>query len=1825
MPEQMPGREQSNDNQLGRQIYDPVVHAADFGNSVWTEAIAHGPDYFALRFITKGWVFSLKVANHILHQDLSTPAGQALSKAAVETAASETVASGISHLAGRAIGTPAWLAFEALCLFGSIIRPYENFYLQEIPNDMARRFQIPDVSGISHEGKRELAHILLSCDAEDAISDYKANSAYVPASIKAADGKSLIESYLTLDKAAHFIGYLSQIASSCEMEYCLRSKNNKFSTKKIDEFKNDNNQEKIKNDLMEYKTAIASGNSNNIFPTPQPIEKNIAPEEDVSPEEINALIHSTIIQNDCAAAALDLYKNTNQTPYWQNFSSALSNHVLPIVTCANILADAFYSWEQIKQSRQDFCAYRNSLVAQDENTLHASKHRLFLANYQPLSLPLLRQQIYADCCYSTFEHMGNQNKRMARIGDQISQSIKSNENIISSFDKLSTAAEKHEAKMLYHLAKIRKTQAKSGPKTLAIGFAAAGSLITDPIMGGIISIGSLFFYGSQSRKLKKAQNEIQKHQRAFESNSRALDNLADHTENLRQDYNANILLKNSLVSTLLAEFHDHDPDKVLQKAKEALDSKKVDLENIDNDIAKLADERQKLEDENKAKDEDINYRNMKIASNAKDKQKHIDERDKSQDIKNENETKIIAIDRVKGLLGRQREREKNQYDEDKDSIEKQEKIRYITRARWDTLNKLAESNALNDDQRMMLQGFCDIQNIIDQSYLPYESVAQSIGLLGQELQVRGYGNFVTYATVATATLESFKYSQILYNGFFEFVNRTLNEATATSDKDAWAIVQGFLSVPLILTGFQPVFGIALSLLRLYNCFTPIDQIAALYADPRFNIETAYIKLLSEKLDQHTVYFKKILTRIDEINSSVQSIRSQLNMLGIEKLQDQVEQKSHNSFISHINDTLRFVKEKTFDYVNFFAFRKINRFGKYSRKMVRLLERLASSAEDAAKEDLNGILEIKSQPSGLNLARYHLDYIGYLTSKKIPNLRLLYSILYISINASRYFEHYYQFCSSSIGLSGFYELTRGYFSRIDAMTNLVAQLYNKMNQDWFVKMVKDLHGKYRDFIEILQEKHEYHANQYLHIAKRRLALIEQRPNTINVEQFKLKKPVGADKFYLSEILLAPLHSVCDFSAVSDAVSSPGVIETAIQMPSLVLTTGIVAGLLEGVSVFSSIGFMAAMTGPVLLPISLFLPAINYCMSPARSNDNLVTILSTANFEVMDKTHPHCLLLYINLVNNKLNYRRFGALEEAKNSNIVSPLQIVEDKNGIKQVFLLDKSVTLDKLKQAKPPVSSLFGPNKIGDYSRYKNDYNKTMIDYMEAYFHILESNCQKSGEVEKLRDDSVVNVMKKLSLKSKQKNYQNQYSEQFNSKINDGELIFPEDEALLPLYFPKKFLQDLRGNYWLRPLFEAEQLGMGKVNCHYSFAKAEVKDNNDEVGFYELVLSYNLIMEGEDGFSYLPCLKLIIAKFDVVTVESFSKLTLKDDGKKYEFEVNYNEFLILAHYGSPSNAPVCVGLPGDDTVDLTGQGKGSICPVEVSFPGLFSILKQLPKGRMFEYSHKKYNGKWSAALFSFSHGERCDLLPFFMPEMQLPAETSEYSLIKSRVFHELRLRSLQAFKEAVYAKDGYQDQFEAYVQQYEIFVSQVKLFANFDYATIAFLLKENLGIPHPFYCKQLIANASQNIANLFSLPNESIDEVAKEFFNLLAMIPSRFKLAMQAQLADFKMIMNNRIEKQNWQQPIGQPKPEKISEWQYDDDTQEKFLKEISALFVSSIEMEEEASFENTTVAPSGNFSYRSNCNYMPTLFPSPRQQINRQLGHESLDNCNLSDSPVLN
>ncbi|QLH43031.1 MAG: hypothetical protein HWD59_10115 [Coxiellaceae bacterium] len=47
-----------------------------------------------------------------------------------------------------------------------------------------------------------------------------------------------------------------------------------------------------------------------------------------------------------------------------------------------------------------------------------------------------------------------------------------------------------------------------------------------------------------------------------------------------------------------------------------------------------------------------------------------------------------------------------------------------------------------------------------------------------------------------------------------------------------------------------------------------------------------------------------------------------------------------------------------------------------------------------------------------------------------------------------------------------------------------------------------------------------------------------------------------------------------------------------------------------------------------------------------------------------------------------------------------------------------------------------------------------------------------------------------------------------------------------------------------------------------------------------------------------------------------------------------------------------MGLPGDDTVDLTGQGKGSICPVEVSFPGLFSILKQLPKGRMFEYSHK---------------------------------------------------------------------------------------------------------------------------------------------------------------------------------------------------------------------------------------------------------------------------------
>ncbi|QLH43030.1 MAG: hypothetical protein HWD59_10110 [Coxiellaceae bacterium] len=92
-------------------------------------------------------------------------------------------------------------------------------------------------------------------------------------------------------------------------------------------------------------------------------------------------------------------------------------------------------------------------------------------------------------------------------------------------------------------------------------------------------------------------------------------------------------------------------------------------------------------------------------------------------------------------------------------------------------------------------------------------------------------------------------------------------------------------------------------------------------------------------------------------------------------------------------------------------------------------------------------------------------------------------------------------------------------------------------------------------------------------------------------------------------------------------------------------------------------------------------------------------------------------------------------------------------------------------------------------------------------------------------------------------------------------------------------------------MFEAEQLGMGKVNCHYSFAKAEVKDNNDEVGFYELVLSYNLIMEGEDGFSYLPCLKLIIAKFDVVTVESFSKLTLKDDGKNMNLKSITMNFL----------------------------------------------------------------------------------------------------------------------------------------------------------------------------------------------------------------------------------------------------------------------------------------------------------------------------------------------
>lgn len=132
---QLPQKKSATDYALGI-----TSESASVGQSILEEITNSNSDYKLFCIRTKRLTLSLNLATYY-HNDQSE---HKLRNAILNTTSAEI----IGKLTHFAMGGPATLALDAMALIGNAIQPFAKFYLEVIPEDMAKRYQLPDLSYI---------------------------------------------------------------------------------------------------------------------------------------------------------------------------------------------------------------------------------------------------------------------------------------------------------------------------------------------------------------------------------------------------------------------------------------------------------------------------------------------------------------------------------------------------------------------------------------------------------------------------------------------------------------------------------------------------------------------------------------------------------------------------------------------------------------------------------------------------------------------------------------------------------------------------------------------------------------------------------------------------------------------------------------------------------------------------------------------------------------------------------------------------------------------------------------------------------------------------------------------------------------------------------------------------------------------------------------------------------------------------------------------------------------------------------------------------------------------------------------------------------------------------------------------------------------------------------------------------------------------------------------------------------------------------------------------------------------------------------------------
>ena len=437
-------------------------------------------------------------------------------------------------------------------------------------------------------------------------------------------------------------------------------------------------------------------------------------------------------------------------------------------------------------------------------------------------------------------------------------------------------------------------------------------------------------------------------------------------------------------------------------------------------------------------------------------------------------------------------------------------------------------------------------------------------------------------------------------------------------------------------------------------------------------------------------------------------------------------------------------------------------------------------------------------------------------------------------------------------------------------------------------------------------------------------------------------------------------------------------------------------------------------------------------------------------------------------------------------------------------------------------------NKKIYYERIKKDYDDTLKNFITQYFEYFPS----------LSVQNISNINGKFA----------------HVDISNGTFVPSLKGNLLPLIFPKSYLDSLSGYGLLQRLMEAEKNGLGYVLPYYDLVP------NEENNSYQLCICYRWHQE----LKQYDCLSFIVAEFDSLTVNAFKKVIFNESGDDYYYTLNLNEFLIIATYGSPSEH---IGLACDQSCDLTDHG--AICPVELPFIGLYKILEKMPDCS-FKLDHKKYNVNSAKKLQEFIEGKcKVEDLHLFINQYKGASCLNNVTCLLSAGYNDF----LNAIQQSMEDEDDqlkenlwleFTKKMAPIYHSYEIIISAIKLIANIDYYSAASKLEEDLGITHPRKIELLFQEAATEDLLKFLKKSQKFEfepEVAEKLLNYLKTIESDLIVNLKKQLYNL-LLWYVRINSFDVNSKITKPnvKIEPFFKWKSPlDNTNELLLKSIEA------------------------------------------------------------------